>query len=366
MVNFGGKASFQGGQGASEASKLWFSLNSDDLSYSIIQAKGAVVKSADGKTIDWVKTKKSYLQVVHQDVGFSMRSSGDNARWYVTYDQDHNAYKITNKATDRNIVVDENKNWLATVSIQTIDHRGLFRLDRPHYQSVGCFKNKISKQLEYYMTPSNTMSTDKCYQLCEASNKTYTYFGLTIGSQCYCGTKFWAEKAPYTDCAGKTCNNRKGEPCGEAMRTLIFKKITGEKPIIITSDVPAVVSLPVDPNSNLYSCDVDGLSEAIANQKQADSVASMQVPQFKWCCREKWSKTNGQANFTSAAYTSQKCPNCDAELGKTSSPAARADHKTWCCKSQQKLCPTAPPTNAAVTDPPTNAPAVTDPPTSGR
>lgn len=105
---------------------------------------------------------------------------------------------------------------------QTFGAASQFKLERNDYEELGCFKNKIGKQLQHYLGGSNSLTTKSCFDWCTKSGKTFTYFGMSEGKQCFCGTSFDPTPAPYSDC-GYLCKGRDGDLCGGNFRTLVFK-----------------------------------------------------------------------------------------------------------------------------------------------
>jgi hypothetical protein len=204
------------------ADKFFFQNNPDDLSYHIMRREGT------GKTI-----KKWYLTENNNKVTFE-RTPSKASRWDVDYDKESNSLYIRNKATRNTLFVDaKNKYTLSTLQ-QTTDKRSQFFVEHTDYERVGCYKNKINKNMEYYAGASNKMTTSICYEKCVSSGKTFTHFGLTEEQMCYCGTTWYKDRAPASDC-GFLCGGRDGDLCGGKQRTLVYEKTGDPKPVLIAA-----------------------------------------------------------------------------------------------------------------------------------
>merc|ERR550514_1716296 len=83
------------------------------------------------------------------------------------------------------------------------------------------------------MGSQNTLNTGICYDLCHDKNAAtpfnFTHFGMSEGKQCFCGSDFYEDPAPLTDC-GFVCNGREGDLCGGEFRTIIYKVIKDSEP----------------------------------------------------------------------------------------------------------------------------------------
>jgi len=178
-------------------------------------------------------TTTTYLQEHNNKVDFKPPHN-PQSRWKIQTDKASGAFFIRNKISENTLYVDSKGNYAVNTVVQTLNKASLFKLERPFYIELGCFKNKIGKQLQHYMAADNSLTTESCFQACEASGKTYTHFGMTEGKQCFCGTSFSKDKAPYSDC-GYLCKGRGGDLCGGNFRTLIYKK-KKEKPVVIDDE----------------------------------------------------------------------------------------------------------------------------------
>lgn len=221
MINVAGTPRFQPFNKVRTAGKFTFHMNADDLSYNIV----SIDKS--GKV-----PQMSFLTESNNNVEF-MRAESKKSRWNVIYDVASNSMFIRNQVTRNTLYVDAKDAYKITTADQTIDARSQFFVEKPEYSRVGCYKNKINKQLETYAGADNKMNTNACFEKCKATKKDFAYFGLSEGQQCFCGKTWWQEKAPASDC-GYVCNQRDGDLCGGKMRTLIYKNTEKvDKPIMI-------------------------------------------------------------------------------------------------------------------------------------
>jgi hypothetical protein len=156
------------------------------------------------------------------------------SRWDFVYVAKSSKFHIKNKASGAVLTVNQKKEDIVNTKLQFTDNRAQFSLERISFTEVGCFKNKVGKQLQYYAGGYSNLNADMCYKKCAARSKktrtTFEYFGLSEGKQCFCGTDFDREKAPIAEC-GLLCPGRSGESCGGQFRSLIFKMKLLEKPL---------------------------------------------------------------------------------------------------------------------------------------
>lgn len=156
------------------------------------------------------------------------------SRWDFEYVAKTGEFHIKNKVTGQVLTVDQKKDKIINTKLQFTDNRAQFNLERISFTEVGCFKNKVGKQLQYYAGGFSNLNADMCYKKCAARAKkkgaSYDYFGLSEGKQCFCGTDFDREKAPAAEC-GILCPGRSGESCGGQFRSRIFKMKLLKKPL---------------------------------------------------------------------------------------------------------------------------------------
>lgn len=203
--------------GTKHAGQFHIALQSDDLSYLIF--------TEDSK-------KKMYVTLDEDKNRVYLRFDPTQySRWNFKFDKSKQTFQIDNKKAGVNWYVDAADKFEVSTKIQVNDDRSQFKLERTTYSEVGCFKNKINKQLEHYVGAFNNMNTEKCAKACPIEK--YPYFGLTEGKQCFCGGTFNRDPAPYSDCSA-ICPGRGGESCGGSFRTIVFKN-EKEKPLVPTT-----------------------------------------------------------------------------------------------------------------------------------
>lgn len=196
------------------AGKFNVALQSDDLSYLIFTKDD--------------KGKKMYLTEDESNKVYMRFNPNKQSRWDFKFDKESMSFQINNKVSNFNLYVSQSNGYAVSTLKQVNDARSQFKIEKPNYVEIGCFKNKINKNLADYKGAFNDMNTDKCAALCPAEQ--YKYFGLAEGKQCFCGGDFNREKAPYSDC-GYICPGRGGDSCGGKMRSIIYQNVV-VKPIV--------------------------------------------------------------------------------------------------------------------------------------
>lgn len=216
-----------GGTYGDDAAQFTMVMQTDDLSYHI--------KYTD-------KDKKvSYLtEDANNNVKFA-RSPSKGSKW--NFKSVHNQWgisvAITNVVSSNSLYLDEDSGYKVSTLKQSDDYRSEFRLEKPYYYDVGCFKQKVQGTLEYYLGSSDDNSIDSCHSKCVAKEKELGeklyYFGLSEGKQCRCGNNFdWDAWADQSDC-GIICSGRDGELCGGNFRWSIYRNVEA-KPIVVKQD----------------------------------------------------------------------------------------------------------------------------------
>jgi hypothetical protein len=219
LINNKGTAQFAPSKEIPDAGIFNVTMNADDMTFSVISKVGK---------------KLYYLQEDGKNgVRFLGRGpeANDLARFRVVFDKKSNSFFFRNKQTKNTLYVDAKKGYVVNTVEQTFDAASEFKVERNDYEQMGCYKNKIGKQLEFYLGSDNSLTTASCFAQCKASGKTFTHFGMSEGKMCFCGTKWDQTRAPESDC-GYLCKGRDGDLCGGNFRTLIYKVIK-KKPVVI-------------------------------------------------------------------------------------------------------------------------------------
>mmetsp|Transcript_16854 Transcript_16854/g.23681 ORF Transcript_16854/g.23681 Transcript_16854/m.23681 type:complete len:716 (-) Transcript_16854:396-2543(-) len=198
------------------ATTFHLALQPDDLSYLIF------VKDSKGKKLYLTEDEKNNVGVQFEPT--------KGSRWNFHFLADTLSFNIRNQRSDMDLYVDSKTGFAVNTLRQTEDGRSQFKIERPGYSEVGCFKNKIGQQLSHYAGSFNDLNTEKCSSLCPSEQ--YKFFGLTEGKQCFCGGDFAQDKAAYTDC-GYICPGRGGDSCGGKFRTIVYRNTPAPKPIIV-------------------------------------------------------------------------------------------------------------------------------------
>jgi len=88
------------------------------------------------------------------------------------------------------------------------------------YEYLGCFTDKLDERsLRGPVSYDPAMTLEKCASFCSL----YSYFGVEVGSQCYCGTilEDIATQVPQAECSIR-CGGEYGAVCGDVDRLNVF------------------------------------------------------------------------------------------------------------------------------------------------
>jgi len=234
-----GNAVFKPAGKQSMATNLGIVIDKKTLKYQI-QYIDYSDKSKQGK-----KAPRWNLVEKNSKVFFSRGSYSDKSdMWEFDFDAGKSlAYFIKNVRTRNTLYLETAKNaFTLTTGRQSEDKHAQFTVERSNFVAVGCYKDKINANLQYYAGASNSQGPYQCYKECQKAVadkkvKSYTHFGLSNGNQCYCGTSWNQEIAPINDCDRLNLN---GEIVGGNMRSYIYK-ITPDGKSVYAASAPSKV-----------------------------------------------------------------------------------------------------------------------------
>ncbi|EUC43151.1 hypothetical protein COCMIDRAFT_38882 [Bipolaris oryzae ATCC 44560] len=90
-----------------------------------------------------------------------------------------------------------------------------------NYRYIGCYEDNNSRVLAQHSKHDTKMTPQMCASICQ----NYTYFGVEIGSECYCGNtiKSGYKKVDGGACSSK-CQGDAGQICGGGWRASIYSR----------------------------------------------------------------------------------------------------------------------------------------------
>jgi len=217
----------------------------DDKGQALFKPVGKQVKATDMKIIMDPETMKYTIAPVHPPKGsknkhwtlqeednkvfFTQKVLTDKSNyWEFVFDAENSKnFFIKNVKSENTLYLSPGKNsWSLTTAKQSTDKNSQFLIEYSDFLAVGCYKDKINNNLQFYAGASNSQGPRQCFSECEKAVaakkvKSYTHFGLSNGNQCYCGDKWNQEIAGSIG----ECNrlNKNGEIVGGSMRSYIYE-----------------------------------------------------------------------------------------------------------------------------------------------
>ncbi|KAK4148740.1 WSC domain-containing protein [Chaetomidium leptoderma] len=128
------------------------------------------------------------------------------------------------------------------------------------HEYLGCFTDKRDQRsLRGPVTYDPAMTLEKCAAACGD----YTYFGVEVGSQCYCGTilESSAEERPQAECSAR-CGGEYNSVCGDADRLNVYVSAACKED---PANVPSVAGF------TYKSCWADNLAGRVLTGKELRS-----------------------------------------------------------------------------------------------